>query len=211
MGRSFDETDRKILEAAKKLFLQQGLHKTEMKAIAAQTGVSRETVYRRFLNKDEIAFYVTAQVIYELNALPPRETLEKEETGFRRYEACMRIMCQNYVDNVAQVRFLDEFDQRHIAPYPFNAAAKEFIAFNQRGEASFYLKKEFLEQGLRDGSVKPLQDLNFMVRCIDQSVVAICERIVPRQQHYLQEHGFGVEFVWQQLEMLLAYIKNTSL
>ena len=208
MGRTFDETDRKILTAAKELFLLQGLHKTEMKAIAQRTGVSRETVYRRFLNKDEIAFYVVAQVIDELNALPPRESLEKEKTGFQRYEVCMRTMCRNYTQSVEKVRFLDEFDQRHIEPYPFSAATKEFIAFNQSGEKSFFLKKEFLEQGVQDGSVRPMPDLNFLVRCIDQAVVAICERIIPRQQHYLQEHGFAAEFVWQELEMLLTYIKK---
>ena len=53
-----------------------------------------------------------------------------------------------------------------------------------------------------------MPDLNFLVRCIDQAVVAICERIIPRQQHYLQEHGFAAEFVWQELEMLLTYIKK---
>ena len=208
MGKNFDEMDQRILAAAKTLFLQQGLHRTESKAIAERAGISRETIYRRFLNKDEIAFYIIPQVLCSLNALPPREILEREETGFLRYKACMQIMCQNYTEHVAEVRFLDEFDQGHIAPYPTYAAAKEFILYNQKGEAGLFLKKEFLEEGVADGSVRPFQDLNFMVRCIDHSVIALCERIIPREQHYIQEHGFAKEFIWQELDMLLAYLRN---
>ena len=208
MGRNFDEMDQRILASAKALFLQQGLHKTEIKAIAERAGISRETIYRRFFNKDEIAFYIIPQVLCSLNALPPREVLEQEKTGFLRYRACMRVMCGNYMEHVAEVRLLDEFDQRHIAPYPTYAAAEEFVAYNQRGEASLALKKEFLEEGVADGSVRPLPDLNFIVRCIDHAIVALCERIVPREQHYIQEHGFAKEFIWQEMEMLLAYLRN---
>lgn len=208
MGRTFDETDQKILTAAKSLFLEHGLHKTELKEIARCAGFSRETVYRRFLNKDEIAFYISAQVLTQLNQLPSREVLEQKKNGYLRYEACMQAMCRRYIEHPAHVRFLDEFDQSHTAPYPIHEAAKTFLEQNRKGDESHHRKLQYLEEGIRDGSVRSIKSPNFIVRCVDNSLIAICERILPRRQHYLQEHGYAEEFIWEELEMLLAYLKN---
>lgn len=50
LGRS-DETRRRILEAAERLFLSRGLDGTGLEAVAADAGVSRQAVYDKFGSK----------------------------------------------------------------------------------------------------------------------------------------------------------------
>ena len=208
MERFFDEIDMRIIMVSKELFLQQGIARTEMKVIAERSGISRWTLYRRFACKDDIALYVTSEVIRELNALPGRDAFEKEKTGFDKYAACMRMTCKNFTENIEKVRLLDEFDQRFVGPYPQDSAAEDFVRYNQKGDAFRYMKMDFIREGIADGSIKPIENIDFMTRCIDHSLIAICERILPREHHFIREHGYAKEFIWKLLEMLLSDIKK---
>lgn len=208
MDRFFDEIDMRIIMVSKELFLKQGIAQTEMKVIAERSGISRRTLYRRFACKDDIALYVTSEVIRELNAVPSREAFEKEKTGFGKYAACMRMICKNFTENMEKVRLLDEFDQRFVGPYPQDSAADDFIKYNQKGDTARYMKMDFIKEGIADGSIRPIENIDFMIRCIDHSLTAICERIIPREHHFIREHGYAQEFVWQLLDMTLDYIKK---
>ncbi|MBC8532764.1 TetR/AcrR family transcriptional regulator [Yeguia hominis] len=207
MDRFFDEIDMRIIMVSKELFLQQGIAQTEMKVIAERSGISRRTLYRRFSSKDSIALYVTSEVIRELNALPPRDSFDKEKNGFEKYAACMRITCQNYISNMEKIRLLDEFDQRFVGPYPQDGAAEDFVKYNQKGETSRYIKMDFFTEGIADGSIRPFENVDFMCRCIDHELIAICERILPREHHFIREHGYSEEFIWQTFDMILNYIQ----
>ncbi len=67
------ETKVKLLEAAEQVFSRYGVKRTSMADVASAAGVSRQTLYSVFKNKDELlaeAMRVTVQRIYE--------TLEQE-------------------------------------------------------------------------------------------------------------------------------------
>jgi TetR/AcrR family fatty acid metabolism transcriptional regulator len=50
----FDETDEKILDAAERIFAEHGYHDTVVADVAAEAGVGKGTVYRRFGNKSDL-------------------------------------------------------------------------------------------------------------------------------------------------------------
>lgn len=72
-----------ILEAATRLFEQQGWYPTTVEAIATEAGVGAATVYNHFVNKNVIAGFVFLPVVSDLladprwsdEAVPPPEAL----------------------------------------------------------------------------------------------------------------------------------------
>ena len=85
-GRPKSEEKRDaILEAAADLFLAQGLQGTSMDAVALKAGVSKQTVYSHFANKEELFRTVIAAKVESYGfmeaALPPDLNLEQALTA----------------------------------------------------------------------------------------------------------------------------------
>jgi len=53
-GRSVDETNQIILEAARKRFAKQGFSETSIEEIAVDAGLTRRTIYEYFRNKEDL-------------------------------------------------------------------------------------------------------------------------------------------------------------
>jgi AcrR family transcriptional regulator len=63
-GRPQDpEADRRILEAAMKVIATEGFGRMSIERVAAEAGVAKTTVYRRFRDKADLATAVIAEVI----------------------------------------------------------------------------------------------------------------------------------------------------
>lgn len=86
-GRRRDERKtRAILAAASDLFLAQGLQQTSMDAIAARAGVSKQTLYTHFRNKDDLFRTVIRCKVaeHQLGAGASSGPLPPPETTLRR-------------------------------------------------------------------------------------------------------------------------------
>jgi TetR/AcrR family transcriptional repressor of mexJK operon len=91
-GRPKDlEKRQALLEAAARLFLEQGFERTSVDAIAARAGVSKLTVYSHFEGKEGLfkaliagkcSEHFEAREFSELAALGPREALLRIAQGF---------------------------------------------------------------------------------------------------------------------------------
>lgn len=60
----------KVLEAAEKLFAERGIDATSMDAIAAESGVSKATIYKHWSDKDELALEALSH-LHGLDQEPP--------------------------------------------------------------------------------------------------------------------------------------------
>ena len=74
-----DEKRQSILDAALTQFAQYGLRKTSMQDIAERAGVSRQTIYASFKNKDQIFRNVSVKIHEE--GLREAETLLKDPSS----------------------------------------------------------------------------------------------------------------------------------
>jgi AcrR family transcriptional regulator len=92
-GRAKSDTkNRQILDAAIRLFVGNGYHNTSMDQIAASAGVSKQTVYSHFTNKQELfksavqsrrSEFLGAELALDTQA-PPRATLRRFATALLR-------------------------------------------------------------------------------------------------------------------------------
>src|SRR5262245_47308058 len=70
-----------ILEAATAAFLQTGYRGTSMDEIAASAGVSKQTVYKHFVDKENLFFEIVAGTVQEAGDQVYRAVLSLADSG----------------------------------------------------------------------------------------------------------------------------------
>lgn len=83
--RRHHETRARIADIAVSLFLRRGFAETTMDDIAAETGVSRRTVYRHFPSKDDLVFEQPERWLQRFNA-----EVSKREPNESIHDLCCR-------------------------------------------------------------------------------------------------------------------------
>jgi AcrR family transcriptional regulator len=113
-----DEQRASILEAAEKLFLQQGLENTRMVDIASQAGITRVTLYRYFANRDAIALELQVRMLHRIAAL-----VESEDQGLSvaSYRQMARSMIRNFPRLRQAFRYIGMFDKIYLDHAPDTA------------------------------------------------------------------------------------------
>ena len=159
-----DETREKILLEARTCFSRNGFFETQMKDVAAAVCMSRNTLYRYFPSKVELAMAILERALHQLVQESKQyiddPDLPKDSTALDRYiHAVEHFMSPSQAS--LDERFLAEFD----AYFSGSRITETFKARLQKSVelegVSFFTK--LLKQGQADGSVRkdiPAQLLN---------------------------------------------------
>ncbi len=115
-GKTQVEAQRvSILDAAETLFLEKGLENTNMKDIAARTGITRVSLYRYFSDRDPIAFEIAVRMLKRIAAAAAGGEPITGLESFRDY--VIRMIDQFYVLRPAY-RYISMFDNLYDNHYP---------------------------------------------------------------------------------------------
>lgn len=204
--RTLDEVDKRIIEVTRDLFLQQGIQKTEMKHIAKQVGIGRSTLYRHFVSKEAISFYIAKDILVELQEVPMSNQILENMNGYDKLVLYLNIMTNTMINNPDKVRFLDEFDQIFTDVYPDSDEADEYVSFNNAYKSPAV---RYYNEGIQDGSIRKNNECSDEIEIILILLWGLAQRVIPREQHYIQEHErSSLEYFKESLNILLKPIKN---
>lgn len=140
-----EETVRKILDTAERLFIEKGYDRTSLQNIIEETGLSKGAIYHHFTSKEDIFYYVcdrigqrNAAVLLLVRDDPSLNGLEKLKTIFKvslhpERQAKMFCMMPYLLDNA---KFLAT-EMQSI----FSEVVPEFI-------------EPIIRQGIADGSIQ---------------------------------------------------------
>ena len=200
-----EEIKRALLHSAKTLFLRDGIAATEMKAIAENAGLSRSTLYRYMIDKNQLAFLVAAEVLQDIANPNMIFTANGQTNGFEKLSQFSHLFLDTLCDNVSLVSFLSEFDSIFRSDYPSIPEAQEYILTINR---MLHRTAQFLFEGLADGSVRELEDPLFYTSLLINTVFGLAERMLPRDEHYMKEHKTTARRVLESsVNILLDHIK----
>jgi hypothetical protein len=71
------------------------------------------------------------------------------------------------------------------------------------------LSVQFINQGIKDGSIVTDEDPAILSSVILNAVIGTSQRVIPRSEHYDEEHGAGSEVIVNKvLSSLLSSVKG---
>lgn len=115
-----------VLEAGKRLFLEQGILQTSMEQIAEAVPVSKMTLYNYYHSKEGLLDQVVDRLIEEMMTLyrgvmdQVENPLEALTSLYQDQEAFRKIASQKFVTDLAkfpdQMEKLRKFNEKHVVP-----------------------------------------------------------------------------------------------
>jgi len=201
-----EEIKLSLLKAAKILFLRNGIAATEMKSIASEAGLSRSTLYRYMIDKNQLAFLIADEVLQDLTNKSIAFTSSEELDGYGKLCQYVEHFARTLCENVSMISFLSEFDSIFRGDYPNIPEADDYVNTINR---MLHRSAQFLFEGLADGSIRPLPDPLFYTSILINTLFGLAERMLPRSSHYEKEHNASAEKVLLATsEILLSHIKG---
>ncbi len=140
------ETDERILDAAYRLMAQQGYVRMSMDAIAAEAGVTKPTIYRRYGTKIELAM---AALVYKCDPSRPPVTGDTRADLIAELEHFRRAISRPYGMSLLGTVLAEEHETPELL-----AAFREYLVAPRRGAL-----RAILEAGQARGEFRPDADL----------------------------------------------------
>ena len=138
-----DEQRANILDAAEKLFLQNGLENTKMVDIAAQAGIAKVTLYRYFPNRDAIALEIHVRMMERIESMAGAG---HQEISLESTKKLTRSMIRNFDLLRDAYRYMGMFDALyldHLPDVPLTQWAKsQLISLPWDGAATEEIARE---------------------------------------------------------------------
>jgi TetR/AcrR family transcriptional regulator len=153
-------TEKKILEAAKKIFLAKGLDGARMQDIADEAGINKAMLHYYFRSKDKLFEQIFAEVAGHF--LPKIIAIfESDKTVFEKIET----FCNEYISQVIQTPYVPIFILNEINRHP-----EEFLrkVFGNRMPPVDKLIKQ-LEKEKKQGIIKKVEPLQLLL-----NVMSLC-------------------------------------
>ena len=140
------DTHRLIIEAAERLFLQMGFHKTTVADIARELQMSPANVYRYFTNKSEINEAVCMDLLGKIEA-------EAEKIAASRSTASQRI--RNLIGAVEKTHHKQYMFDRKLHDLIDAAISENWAIMRRHNECVAAILEQIIASGMASGEFPP--------------------------------------------------------
>lgn len=160
-------TEEKILDAAKKVFIKQGLAGARMQDIADEAGINKALLHYYFRSKEKLFETIFADIagrfLPRLNAI-----LNSDRSLFEKINE----FCAEYMDNVSRNPFIPLFVINEMNKQP-----KEFVKRLFSGEKP-RLDKFFLQlnEAIKRNEIKPIDPFELIINTVSLCVFPFLAR-----------------------------------
>jgi AcrR family transcriptional regulator len=149
-----DNQRERILQAAEKLFIQDGIDNVSIGAIAAAARIARKTLYEYFSNKQEIAWAIIQDITDERTSNFAQPQIP-EGNGFQQIEYFLLHMVNLLEAHPEHFRFISEFNILYARE---GDPARVRQIFARRSDPLI----QMIQQGITDGSICPDLDAELL-------------------------------------------------
>lgn len=196
-----------IIQAAKTLFLQKGIHHVQLQEVAAAAKIGIATLYRYFANKEQLVFAVnniiTAQMLAHIEAIDalPLTAYEKIERVFDYYVQLTDETEQQFV------RFIKAFERYKT----FDKQNDEVKAYDDIRRAMADVLLRIVAKGRHDGSLRTDIDLDvYIITTVQNISTFITESTLTQHDPQLPVKLKPKHQLTLIRDMFLQYLKASS-
>lgn len=193
----------RILEAAEKLFIRDGVDNVSMEAIAKAARITRKTLYQYFSNKMEIALAVIQNVL-EKRASGFDYPQPLEGTGFQRIEAFVQYLMGLLETHTEFFRFLVEFNTLYAREGNASRVRQMFIQGRE-------MLVPMILQGKVDGSIRPDVDPEIFSAALLNLISGMHSRFALLGDQIGEEYGHSPMELYSEIcRWFLQGIRNST-
>lgn len=178
---------RLILDAARRLFDQQGIDRITMAQIITASGLMRSTIYQYFANKDEIVWAIVQEIFEQASAShqPPLEDVHRP--ALARIVDILELLADELVTHPEQVRFMAQFD----ALYARDWSAEQMLTLQAQVLPADLgtILTTLVRDGIADGSLRPDLDPELTMHSILNAAIGTQRRLASLGERIEVEYG----------------------
>ncbi len=195
------DTELKILQAAKKVFVRKGLHGARMQEIADEAGINKALLHYYFRSKEKLfqaifqeAFHKFAPTTFGLMA------------GDAPIEEKIKMFVANYIDTISDNPFLPVFIINEINQNPERLTH----ITNMMGNLKDVLAKQ-LEEKVQSGEYRPVDPMQLFSNIVAMSIFPFLAKPIISRAFNLDDDDFRKLLQERKTiipEMIFSYLKN---
>ena len=159
-----------IVETAKKLFLSSSISEITIKDISAVSGIGEATIYRYFSNKENLVTAVSLSLQKDILKIKFEDS---SSSGLENIQNFFNLFRNIFVEHKEYVKFIAEFD----IVYLNNIENKENRQYSLSLDVFYDLFIKFYNQGLKDKSVKEVEDIKLFYYTSTHSLLELCKKL----------------------------------
>ncbi len=185
----------RILEAAEKLFIRDGIDRVNISDIAQAARLSRHTIYEYFPNKQEMAWAIFQKLIEDGQAFF-KDQSQPEGNGFQQLERLIMQMVNHLQAHPEHSRFIVEFNTLYARE---SSAARLREMIQQSQGPGLALIPQIIRQGIADGSIRPDLDPHLLSAALLNLVNAVNSRFALLGSLISEEYGHPAQDIYQEI------------
>ena len=185
---------RRILEAARTLFDENGIDRVPMAEITSASGVQASTVYQYFSSKDEIVWAITGEVMKDAVARG-RQAMGAESTALARIASLLEGMADELAERQSEVRFMAQFDAMYARDWP---AERLLTLESQINPEGFRGLRKLIRDGIAEGSFRPDLDPDLTMHAVMNAAVGAQRRLASLGNKVEQEYGQPIDRLFRE-------------
>lgn len=154
-----NSTEQKIIEAAKKVFVKEGMHGARMQDIADEAGINKALLHYYFRSKEKLFSIIFESVFKEITPLI-MGIFSSEKSLFDK----IRIYVSEHLDFLAKNPYLIGFIIHEINVNPENL--ERILSSEKKDFSPIY---SLIQSEVEKGNIRPIDPLQLMV-----NMIALC-------------------------------------
>src|SRR6266702_2256221 len=190
---------RRILEAAEKLFDEQGIDRVTMAEIISASGLRASTMYQYFSNKDDIVWAILEEVLADFAARAKVAT-SHAKTALTKVTALLELMADDLIRRQAKVRFLAQFDAMYARDGPVERLLTLEAQISPEGFQHFC---RLIREGIADGSLRVDLEPELTMHAVMNAVVGVQRRLASLGNRVELEYGQPIDSLFRETTRVL--------
>lgn len=193
-----DSTERKILEASKRVFLKKGMYGARMQEIADEAGINKALLHYYFRSKDKLfdaVFQDTATMFFA----KVRELIEVEKPIFEKIE----YFVGEYLELLIPNSFIPSFIISEVQQNP-DRIKNIFMQSGVNPEMAFARE---IDDAVKIGLIKPINPEQLIINIISLCVFPFAASPIIKPMLNYSDEDFG-QFIETRKRELAGFIIN---
>src|SRR5579863_8445632 len=112
-----DRQRRRILDAARTLFDENGIDRVTMAEVTSASGLRASTMYQYFSNKDDVVWAIASEVL-EAGLETVKRTIDEAPNALARITRLLEFIADQLSTRRGDVRFMAQFDAMYARSWP---------------------------------------------------------------------------------------------